>query len=129
MRIVFNPGYFFLAFGLFVVEVMIAVLVHDNFVRPYVGDFLVVIMVYCGLKAFINAAAWKLALIALLFSYAIEAFQYIKILSVIGLADNEIAKTVIGYGFSWLDILAYTLGIITVLLVERWRKLHLLNES
>ena len=70
-----------------------------------------------------------LLLIALLFSYLIESMQYFNFLNAVGLSHNEFARTLIGYGFAWLDILAYTLGIITVLFVERWRKLHLLNES
>ena len=129
MRLTFNRAYFILAFVLLIVEVLIALYVRDAFIRPYVGDYLVVIMVYCALMAFIDASPMKLALIALLFAYFIEALQYFNFLNTIGLAHNEFAKTLIGYGFAWLDLLAYTLGIMTVLLVERWRKLHLLNES
>ncbi|MET0287217.1 MAG: DUF2809 domain-containing protein, partial [Polyangiales bacterium] len=36
------------ALALFLVEVAIALWVHDDFVRPYVGDVLVVPLVYFG---------------------------------------------------------------------------------
>jgi hypothetical protein len=39
-----------------------------------------------------------------------------------GLSGNAIAKTVIGYGFEWWDILAYTLGVITILIMEQQTK-------
>ena len=38
---------------LVITEVLIALYVHDDFVRPYVGDVLVVIAVYCAVRIFI----------------------------------------------------------------------------
>jgi hypothetical protein len=54
-----------------------------------------------------------------MFAYAIEVLQYFSIVDRLGLSGNIVAKTVIGYGFEWWDILAYTFGIITVLILER----------
>ncbi len=115
----FSPRFFLFAFVLFVIEVLIALFVHDGFVRPYVGDYLVVMLMYCAVRTFIKAAPLKIAIGVLLFSFFIEVLQYFKIVDRLGLAGNEFAKTMIGYGFSWLDILAYTLGFITVLVLER----------
>ena len=114
----FNLKYFLFAITLFIVEVLIALYVRDSIIRPYGGDYLVVMLIYCSVRSFINIRPIKLAIAVLLFSYCIETLQYFKLIDRIGLADNEIAKTVIGYGFSWLDILAYTLGIITILLLH-----------
>lgn len=122
----FSLRFFLLALGLFVIEVLIALFVHDYFVRPYLGDYLVVILIYCSVKTFIKAAPLKIAIGVLLFSFIIEVLQYFKIVNRLGLAGNQFARTIIGYGFSWLDILAYTLGIITVLLLE---KLNHANSS
>ena len=61
----------------------------------------------------------KLAIGVLLFSYVIEVLQFFNIVDRLGLSGNKLAKTVIGYGFEWIDLLAYTLGIVTVLIVER----------
>jgi Protein of unknown function (DUF2809) len=114
----FNFRFFLFTVLLFVIEVLIAAYVHDNFVRPYVGDYLVVMLMYCALRTFINASPLKIALAVLLFAYFIELMQYFHLVDRLGLADNQLAKTVIGYGFEWLDLLAYTLGVITILLLE-----------
>ena len=36
--------YALIALGLLAVEVLIALFVHDNFIRPYVGDVLVTVL-------------------------------------------------------------------------------------
>lgn len=115
----FNKKYFVFAFILFVVEVLIALFVRDSFIRPYVGDYLVVVLIYCAIRAVLNAPVIKVAIAVLLFSYTIEVLQYFQIVNRLGLQDNIIAKTVIGYGFEWFDLVAYTLGVITVLALER----------
>lgn len=114
----FHPRLFGFTLVLFVIEVLIAVYVQDNFVRPYVGDYLVVMLLYCGVRTFINASPLKIALAVLLFAYCIELLQYFHLVDRLGLAGNRIARTVIGYGFEWPDLLAYTLGVISILLLE-----------
>ena len=116
--ITFNGKFFLLALVLFIIEVLIALFIHDNFIRPYVGDFLVVILVYCGVRTFIKASPLKVAIGVLLFSFLIETLQYFNIVDRLGLANNAIARTVIGYGFDWFDILAYTLGVFAILFIE-----------
>jgi hypothetical protein len=108
---------------LFIIELVIALFVGDSIIRPYVGDYLVVILIYCAVRTFIKASPLKVSIGVLLFSYCVEILQYFNIVERLGLSNNQIAKTVIGYGFEWLDLLMYTLGIATVLLLERlWRK-------
>lgn len=50
----FNKTYFVFAIFIFFIEVLISLYLHDKIVRPYVGDFLVVILIYCFIKAFID---------------------------------------------------------------------------
>jgi hypothetical protein len=120
----FNRGYFIIAITIFVIEVLIALFLNDNFIRPYFGDVLVVIMLYCFVMAFLKGSQWYAALFVLLFSFAIETLQYLNFIDKLGLQDNKIAQAVIGTSFSWNDILCYLAGIITVILIERLR-LHL----
>jgi hypothetical protein len=115
---IINPRYLLFAIILFVVEVLIALYVRDSIVRPYIGDYLVVIMIYCFVKAFIKVSPLKAAIGVLLFSYMIEFLQYFNFLEAIGLEKNKVARIVLGHGFEWIDLIAYTLGIGTVLLVE-----------
>ncbi|WP_199118246.1 DUF2809 domain-containing protein [Pedobacter sp. ASV28] len=119
MKIYFNIKYFSYALLLFIVEVGIALYVHDQIIRPYIGDVLVVILIYCFVKSFFNLPVLKTAIGVLLFSYVIETLQYFQFVKLIGLEHSRLANVVIGNYFAWMDILAYTAGIIMVLMAER----------
>lgn len=106
---------------LFITEVLIALFLHDSFVRPYVGDFLVVILIYCFVKNFLNISVIKLAIATLLFAYLVEMLQHFQLVNYLGLQNSQLAKTILGSSFEWSDMLAYTLGIILVVLVEKYR--------
>jgi len=117
----FQKEYALLVVLLFIVEGVIALFVRDRFIRPYGGDFLVVILIYCFLKSFWDIPVLKLAIAVLLFSYAVEFSQYLKLINLLGFQHSRIAVLVLGKSFQWFDLLAYTLGIASVLLVERGR--------
>ena len=114
----FNLAHLIVAVLLFLVEVVIAVYVHDEFIRPYIGDVLVVILLYYLLTSFIQAPVFEMTVAVLLFSYLVETLQYFNFVGLIGLSDSRLANIVIGNSFAWGDILAYTVGIIVVLAVE-----------
>lgn len=106
---------------LFVTEVLIAAYLHDKFIRPYAGDFLVVILIYCFVRSFILAPAVPVALAVLAFSYLVEGLQYLDMVKHLGLGHSRMANIVLGNYFTWADMLAYTLGIAFVILVEKLR--------
>ncbi|AEE48525.1 DUF2809 domain-containing protein [Haliscomenobacter hydrossis] len=116
-----NLKYLVLTLLLFLTEVLIALYVDDGFIRPYLGDFLVVILIYCFVKSFLNTPVWPTALGVLAFSYAVETLQYFNIVEKLGLQHSRLARIVIGSSFEWLDLVAYTGGIILVLLIESRR--------
>lgn len=118
----FHKKYFLWALALFAVEVYIGVYVRDRFVRPFMGDFLVVILLYCLVKSFVNTSVRRAAVGVLLFSYLVETLQYLKIVKWLGLEHNRLASIIIGTSFSWEDMLAYTLGIGLVLILEKRTK-------
>lgn len=115
----FQKKYFFITLFLFVVEVLIAIYVHDDFIRPYGGDFLVVILIYTFVKTFLNISVLSACIGVLLFSYFTETLQYFKIVELLGLSHSNLAKIIIGTSFAWEDMIAYTLGILMVYLVEK----------
>lgn len=117
----FRPWYFLIAIVLFIVEIIIGVFVNDSFIRPYFGDFLVVIFIYCFLKSFWNGSVNKLALYVLAFSYVIEVSQYFKFIRVLGLQNSKAARLILGSSFAWSDIVAYSLGILLVIVIEKFR--------
>lgn len=111
--------YLFIALLLFCTEVLIALYVHDDFIRPHFGDLLVVIMIYCFFRALFNWPVLTAAIITLIFAYTIETLQYFRIVELLGLQKSTLARVVIGTHFSWIDMIAYTAGILLVLLIEK----------
>lgn len=117
MRI--TPYYLYWTIGLFLVEVYIALYVRDEFVRPYVGDFLVVILIYALIRAFFKFSMLSTALGVLIFSFVVEILQYFNIVEILGLGHSRFARIVIGTTFVWEDLIAYSLGIAIALLCEQ----------
>ncbi len=115
----FNRNYFVLAILLFFIEVIIAVNVHNRIVRPYIGDFLVVILIYCFVKSFLKTSVLKTALVVLLFSYLVEILQYFNIVNILGLQNIRLAIIIISNSFKWIDLIAYTTGMAAVFIVEK----------
>lgn len=121
----FNKTYCLLAIGLFIIEVLIAAYVDDAIIRPYIGDLLVVILLYAFVQAFTTFAVLPVAIGVLLFAYLIEILQYFQLVDRLGLGQYKLARIVIGSTFQWIDLVAYTAGIAIVLLVEQKRGIPL----
>lgn len=115
----FHPKSLLIALLLFAIEVLIALYVKDSFIRPFVGDLLVVMLIYYFLKAFIQVPPHILAMAVLLFSFLIEVLQYFNFVDLIGLQDYKIVRIVLGTSFDWLDLVAYTVGVFFILIMEK----------
>jgi hypothetical protein len=120
-----NSKYILLTLLLLIIEITIAVFVHDQFIRPFFGDFLAIILVYCGLRIF-KQNILKTALMSLFIAYFIEILQYFKFIEITGLIKYKVLAILIGNSFSWLDILAYSLGFVFILLIENFEILRIL---
>ena len=92
------------------VEVCIALFVHDKFVRPFIGDVLVVILIYTFIRIFIPEKVRLLPLYVFIFAAAVEVLQYFKIVELLGLDNNQLMRTIIGTSFDIRDILCYFVG-------------------
>ena len=114
----FKMNYLIAALVIFMVEVLIALYVHDDFVRPWGGDVLVVVLLYCFVRGVTRLNVLSAALAVWVFACFIETLQYLQIVRVLGLEGNAVARTIIGTTFSWSDIVAYTLGTVLVVGVE-----------
>ncbi len=95
---------------LFLTELMIALFVHDGFIRPYVGDVLVVMLLYTCVRIFIPEGVRLLPLYIFLFAAGVEVLQYFRIAEVLGLSDNRVLSVVIGSVFDVKDIVCYGVG-------------------
>lgn len=121
--IIFDKFYSALSVLLFLTEVFIGRYLNDAIIRPYGGDFLVVILIYCFVKSFVNTPVVATAIGVLIFAYIIEVSQYFHLVNLLGWQHIKAARIVLGTSFSFIDLLTYTLGIMLVLIIEK--KIHL----
>lgn len=103
-------SYFLIFCSLMAVEVCIALFVHDSFIRPYVGDMLVTLLLCCMARVVIPDQVRLLPLYVFLFAACVEIGQYFDIVALMGLEDNRLISIALGRTFSWLDLVCYTVG-------------------
>lgn len=106
------------AAAVLLVELFIALYVHDRLIRPYVGDSLAVVLVYLAVRAVTPLRVGTAAGLAFGIAALIEFGQYVGLVNLLGLGGSVIARTVLGTGFDPADFLAYAAGALTVVGVE-----------
>ena len=116
-RILYSIAFVLLVF----VEVIIALFVHDNIIRPYGGDAIVVIVLYCFVRIFVPEKLKLLPFYIFLFAVAVEFGQYFEYVKLLGLHDNKFMRVLLGTSFSWYDILSYAIGCIILACFEIYR--------
>lgn len=112
--------YIVLTILLLTVEVLIALFVHDRIVRPYIGDMLVVVVIYTFIRIWIPDALRLLPLYVFLFATGVEILQYFNLVELLGVSDNRFLRILLGTSFDWKDILCYAVGAVLVWTVE-WK--------
>ena len=111
MKFKFNLKYLLLSILIFLVEVLIATVLKDQFfIRAYLGDVIVVMLLYTLVKSFFITNDTKLILGIFAFSCLIEFAQFFKIADKLGFPEGSLMYVVVGNSFSWIDILCYGVG-------------------
>ncbi|WP_031238085.1 ribosomal maturation YjgA family protein [Asticcacaulis sp. AC466] len=118
----FHPGYAGAAVAVFLIEVLIAVFVHDGLVRPYIGDSLVVALIYLTVRAITPMPVIPAVALTLIIAVAVEIGQFYNLVGMLGLDDNALARVVLGTGFDPKDFVAYGAGGLGVVIAESARK-------
>ncbi|MEC3907231.1 DUF2809 domain-containing protein [Tamlana sp. 2201CG12-4] len=116
-----NKTYLTLTLLLFLIEACIAIFLKTGFIRHTVGDFLVVILIYCFFKSFLNINSIKLAVAVFLFALCIELLQLLNILKLLNMEHNKTAILLLGSTFQVSDLVAYALGLILIVAIENKR--------
>ncbi|WP_158847644.1 DUF2809 domain-containing protein [Algibacter sp. L1A34] len=119
MILKFNKTYFTFALLLLVIETLIAIYLKTGFIRYTFGDFLSVILLYCFFKSFLKINHFKLGATVLIIAFLIEFAQYFNLLKLLNLEDHKLLTIILGSTFQVGDLVAYTFGIITVLIIEQ----------
>ena len=103
-------AYALITAALVAVEVVIALFVHDGFIRPYMGDILVVCVVYAFVRIFIPETCRLLPLFVFFFAAGVELLQYFDIVQRLGFEGNAFLRVLIGSIFDFKDIGCYAIG-------------------
>lgn len=118
MKYKFQPYFFAAFYTLLLIEIAIALLLKTGFIRHTVGDFLVVILVYCFIKSFLEIRIIHTAIMVLIIGYGIEFLQLFNILEYLHLENNKLIAIILGSTFCIQDLIAYSLGVICITYID-----------
>jgi len=105
---------------LLLVEISIAYFHFHDFVRGFLGDVLVIPLLYVLGRLCTHYSGKKVLTGVLVFAFFIELVQLFPIAELIPI-NNNIFQIIIGNTFDGWDLVAYWLGIIPVLLIEKYK--------
>ncbi|MBO4523128.1 MAG: DUF2809 domain-containing protein [Ruminococcus sp.] len=123
---------YIIGFVLFVlVEVCIGVFSFSRFIRSYVGDVIIVWVLYCLFRSFVPSKfnSYAVAVGILVFSFAVEFLQKAHIVDILGV-KNEFLRIIIGTSYANEDLWSYAAGTaITILEIYIFNKLFKGNNQ
>lgn len=105
--------------ALLAAEIIIALFVHDSFVRPYMGDVLVVAVICAFLRIFVPEKIRLLPIFTAAFAVLVEVLQYFDFVSLLGLGDSRFFSVLLGRTFDIKDIICYAVGGILFFAAEK----------
>jgi hypothetical protein len=103
---------------LLIIEIAIALFIHDKIIRPFIGDVLVVGLIYFFVKSFVNKGRFLIVYV-FLFACFIEFTQYLNIISFLHLENIKLAKIILGSTFDLSDIFCYFIGAVLIYIYEK----------
>ncbi|SHG14889.1 ribosomal maturation YjgA family protein [Flavobacterium defluvii] len=105
----------------FLITIAVGILSRKiSFIPLWIGDFLYAVMIYFLIKIFFHEKKTHfIFLLSLVICYSIEFLQLYQAQWIIDLRKTLFGRYVLGQGFLWSDILAYTLGCTFIFLVEK----------
>ena len=103
-----------IALLVFIAEILVATtFAHVPFIRSFMSDFLVAILLYHFVKVFIAVSPGRLAVAVFVFSCGVEISQYFHLADAMGLRRGSLLSMLLGNSFSWGDIAMYGIGCLT----------------
>ena len=112
-------GYILAFVLLLTVEILIALFVRDDFIRPYGGDILVTVLICAAVRIVFPTGVRLLPLWVFLFAAGVEIGQYFDFVTLLGLGDIAFFRILLGSTFSVADLLCYAAGCVLFLLGEK----------
>ena len=91
-----------------------------DFVPLYFGDLLYAIMIYLLIRILlIKNKSIQVAVFSLLVCYSIEILQLYQSECIIAVRKTLFGRYVLGQGFLWTDLIAYTFGVLIAFCIEK----------
>ena len=114
-ELTFSYRHALLSLLIFSIELLIGTQLDDAFIRPFVGDLLVVVLIYCLLRTLLVIPCYPLAIGLLVFAISVETGQYFHLAELLGVGHIRLARIIIGSTFDPKDLLAYLLGTMLIM--------------
>jgi Protein of unknown function (DUF2809) len=106
----FDRPSFLIFLLILILEIIIGTFFHDRFVRYFVGDVLIVVLICYFIRSWCAIRLRVLLWGTLIFAVLTELAQYVDLVGLLGWQHSEFTRLTIGSTFDWMDLLAYTIG-------------------
>jgi Protein of unknown function (DUF2809) len=106
----FDRRSFTIFIAVLLIEIIIGTVFHDRFVRYFLGDVFIVVLICYFIRSWCAIRLPVLLIGTLIFAYLTELAQYFDLVGLLGWQHSTLTRLTIGSTFDWLDLLAYTIG-------------------
>ena len=96
--------------ALMLTEILIAAFVKGGFVRSYLGDVFITLLICFFVQALFKKTIKFLPLYVFIFSVIVEVCQYFDLVKLLGLENYRLISVWFGRSFSFYDIICYAVG-------------------
>lgn len=100
------------------VEIMIGLYMKDDFIRPYIGDVLVIVVLTSFLRLFWLDKPKYLGIYVTFFAVVVEFIQLFHLDRLLHI-QGTLLGVITGSTFDWKDILCYLIGAVIFIACER----------
>jgi hypothetical protein len=106
----FDRRSFTIFLAVLLLEIIIGTFFHDRFVRYFLGDVLIVVLICYFIRSWCAIRLRVLLIGTLIFAFLTELAQYFDLVGLLGWQHSTLTRLTIGSTFDWLDLVAYTIG-------------------
>lgn len=117
--------YVLLFAALMLTEILIAAFVKGGFVRSYLGDVFITLLICFFVQALFKKRIKFLPLYVFVFSVIVEVCQYFDLVKLLGLENYRLISVWFGRSFSFYDIICYAVGCALFFAVDFFALKHL----
>lgn len=103
---------------LMLIEIYIAAFVTNVFVRSYLGDVFITLLICFFVQAVIPKKINFLSIWVFLFALAVEIGQYFDVVKLLGLDDYKLISVWFGRCYSFYDVICYAVGCLIFVVVD-----------